>query len=464
MSTKKQRDRMKRHILSGILFAVVIALPVGAQQAAKPLSKEQVTQFVRVRMDTAKLVQLIHDHNIDFDPSDSDLEQLRKDGAPDPVIQALREARPKPLTRDQVLALVAQNIPSERAAALVKQRGVDFAVDDTYIENLRLAGGMAELIAAVRAASAVRTLPLQQFSGFHDLVDAPVVLFSPDGKLLAAASDQIRLFDVATGGLKHVMSRGDYDATYQGNRVKSIAFSPDGRLLASVGSLAARADLWDVATGSLARSIPMDYGRISSSVAFSPDGSLLAIGYLEGVVEIWNLATGTLQQTLSHNAPGNISALAFSPDGKLLASGSVNKTIKLWEVSTGTLRRTLSTSDWVDSLAFSPEGKLLASADKVLELWDIETGTLLPPLPGQGTHYCVTFTPNGKILVSGGDDSTIRLWDMATGSLSELLPITGDAWVLSVAVSPDGKLLASGVVAHVPAPSPGAILWRLKQY
>jgi WD40 repeat protein len=450
-----------------MLLVLVIAPPLRAQQAAKPLSKEQVAEFVKVRTDTTKLVQLIHDHNIDFDPSDSYVEQLRKDGAPDPVLQALRDARPKPLTRDQVLALVAQNIPSERAAALVKQRGVEFIPDDAYLDNLRLVGGTDELIAAVRAASDARTLRLRQFRGFHDPYDSPIVLFSPDGKLLAAASDVIQVLDLATGRLKHMMSQNDYNATYNTGGVRSLAFSPDGRFLASVGTIGVGADFWDVATGSLTRSLPRVPGQGSWSVAFNPDGRLLAIGTLGGEVGIYDVATGTLQQTLSPPNPnhGSVNALAFSPDGKLLVSGSSDKTVRLWDVGTGALQRTLSTNNEVSNLAFSPDGKLLASTDfTALELWDMDTGTLRPSLPGQGRNVnSVAFSPNGKLLVSGGD--AIRLWDVTTGRMSELVPLAEGTTADSVAVSPDGKLLASGVVQRVPPQAQGsAILWRLKQY
>lgn len=105
-------------------------------------------------MGSADLVKRIKEHGVDFDPTDAYLQILRKAGAEDAVIQALRNARPKPLTREQVGELVAGGVPSERAVMLVKQRGIDFLPDEEYFQTLHLAGADGTLITALRAASA----------------------------------------------------------------------------------------------------------------------------------------------------------------------------------------------------------------------------------------------------------------------------------------------------------------------
>ena len=116
--------------------------------------------LVKAGMETPELVKLIHEHGIDFDLTDDYLQALRKAGAQEPVIQALRAARPKPLTKEQVLQLVAGHVPSQRAATLVKQHGIDFLPDEEYLETLRLAGADDTLIAALREAGEAVTAEL----------------------------------------------------------------------------------------------------------------------------------------------------------------------------------------------------------------------------------------------------------------------------------------------------------------
>jgi WD40 repeat protein len=140
-------------------------------------------------------------------------------------------------------------------------------------------------------------------------------------------------------------------------------------------------------------------------------------------------------------------SVAFSPDGRLLASGSNDKTIKLWEVASGSLVRTLSGhTDWVRSVAFSPDGRLLASGsyDDTIKLWEVASGREVRTLTGHtGWVWSMAFSPDGRLLASGSNDKTIKLWDVASGR--EVRTLTGHTnWVNSVAFSPDGRLLASG--------------------
>jgi formylglycine-generating enzyme required for sulfatase activity len=143
-----------------MIFLAVMAQPVTPQRAEKPLAKSQLMDLVKAGMETPELVKLIREHGIDFDLTDDYLQALRSAGAQEPVIQALRAARPKPLNKEQVLELLAGHVPSERAAALVKQHGVDFQADDQYLDTLRLAGADDTLIAALREASQVVTAEL----------------------------------------------------------------------------------------------------------------------------------------------------------------------------------------------------------------------------------------------------------------------------------------------------------------
>ena len=151
---------MKHNVLILIVFLAVAAQPALPQQAGEPLGKGQIMTLVKAEMGTPELVKLIHDHGIDFDVTDDYVDALRKAGAQEAIIQALRDARPKPLSQDQIMKLVAGGVPAERAAALVKQHGIDFEADEEYLKTLRLAGGDDALIAAVREASRAVTAEL----------------------------------------------------------------------------------------------------------------------------------------------------------------------------------------------------------------------------------------------------------------------------------------------------------------
>ena len=231
-----------------------------------------------------------------------------------------------------------------------------------------------------------------------------------------------------------------YDNTF------SMAFSPDGKVLAS-GDKTVK--LWNTEDGSLIRTLEGHDGYVWS-VAFSPDGKLLASGSQDKRVKLWNTEDGSLIRTLEgHVAP--VLSVAFSPDGKVLASGSENKRVKLWNTEDGSLIRTLEGhASSVNSVAFSPDGKVLASGsgDETVKLWNTEDGSLIRTLKGHA-HWVtsVTFSPDGKVLVSGSADKTVKLWNTEDHSLIRTLeghpsrfPWSGNA-VWSVAFSPDAKLL-----------------------
>jgi hypothetical protein len=138
-----------------VLILASVGLAQAPPSAQKPLDKDQVMTLVTAGMDNAQLAKKIEQLGIDFEPTDDYLQALRKAGAQDVLIDALRAFRkPEPMNQKQVLELVAGGVPSERAAALVKQRGIDFVADEKYLETLRVAGADETLIAALREASA----------------------------------------------------------------------------------------------------------------------------------------------------------------------------------------------------------------------------------------------------------------------------------------------------------------------
>jgi hypothetical protein len=143
---------MKYGLLICLIFVSLFPQPIRAQQTSGPLAKDQVMDLVRAGMETPALVKLIREHGIDFDLTNDYLQTLRKAGAEEPVIRALQTTRPQPLSKDQLLKMVAAGVPS--TATRVKQRGVNFVVSEEYLRTLRLAGADDDLVSAVRKASA----------------------------------------------------------------------------------------------------------------------------------------------------------------------------------------------------------------------------------------------------------------------------------------------------------------------
>ncbi len=296
------------------------------------------------------------------------------------------------------------------------------------------------------------------------------IAFSPDGKTLASGSGCVRLWDCGTGRLKAIYA----DDASRG--IGGLAFSPDGRLVAAVGSFFGRdAVLWDTTIGRIARDFdevpptkrqqgsnagpPMIYKgrpitfRSLNAVAFSPDGQLLASAPRDVVLR--DAASGSVTATLDH-ASHAAQAIAFAADGKTLVSAADDRKVRLWGLPSGQLQTTLSgATQPLCALAISPDGARLVAASTSTRpplgigrgspgcLWSWTRPFGQPrkhQLPDGNVRQIVFLGPStvavtvGRDVLSfglGNDSAPAKLW-------------TQSQEVLSLAVSPDGRLLASG--------------------
>jgi len=298
--------------------------------------------------------------------------------------------------------------------------------------------------------------------------------FSPDGKRLAVAITRtVKMLNVANGQEVSTI-------TNTGHCLFRIAFSPDGKhLAASCGSTNNKGDVrvWEADTGRLLFCLE-GHANAALNVAYSADGRLLAsaggtpMGSKPGTVKIWEAGTGRDLLTLEGH-PENILGLAFSPDGRRLASASGSRgssragTIKLWEVASGQEYNELGGHTGpIFCVLFSPDGRRLATAsgDKTIKLWEFLTGQEVLTIPAHtSTIYSLAFSPDGRRLVSSSQDRMVKVWDISSlalaGPVRKTPPTAEEMEALwSDLASTDARRAHRGLGAMTTAPN-RAIPW-----
>jgi WD40 repeat protein len=276
------------------------------------------------------------------------------------------------------------------------------------------------------------------------------VALAPDGKTLAAVTDraEVHLWDVSTGKQRRAL----IIATPERPLIGFLEYSPDGNTIAVGDRYNNLLFLWNAATGKLVHQIAAADEPLCA--AFSADGKILAIGHEDRWIRIWDVATG--KEKKPFGAPNVAGApLALSSNGKTLATRGDAGSVQLWSYPEGKRLRDFGRGRDPNCLALSPTGTLLVTgdADGHLRFFDVVSGNETRDFLAHSSQnddqveansvLSVAFSPDGKLIASGGCDCRVRVWDAKTGKAVRASP-SQSVFMFGVAFSPDGKLVAGG--------------------
>jgi WD40 repeat protein len=336
-------------------------------------------------------------------------------------------------------------------------RGAAFSPDGQMVAL----GGFKHFKDNEPAPGMIRVLDLKtgkevrSFSRAEERTDHAALAFTPDSKILASlGGGNLRLEEIATGTELFRQKFPAYSSS-------DIAFSPDGSVLAVACPNARKVFLWEWQAGKEPRELKAAPRGGRSAVTFSPDGTILATGDDgEGGTRLWDVATGRLLRRLGEPSEWDTSRVCFSPDGRYLAAtSSQQKALILYDPKTGKeVRRMAGLRNGASHPVFSRDSRRLAAVgDHVLRVWDVATGKDLSP-DEQAHRQAPSFVAllRDGTAVTGGDDGMVRLWDSTTGRHKRKIDVT-DSWVRGLALSPDGRWLATSELGQKHA----VCLWDL---
>jgi len=351
------------------------------------------------------------------------------------------------------LAFVAYR--AERRATFEQHVAEAGQLSAVAINNLNTDPELA-LLLALEAASRGRgvdgSMPVEVQDAVHRVIQAAraetvipshgmvkAVAFSPDGKVIASVtSSGVTLLDAISG-------RPNLVALAETSSALSVAFSRDGTRIAA-GGVGGELLMWDVSTGRLVHRFAGHQDAVWS-LTFSPDGRTLVSTARDGTVRVWDAVGGRLVRTLVGHK-GQVFGVAFTPDGALIGTVGEDTTWRLWDATTGReVRRGTSQDNQLRSIAFSPNGTEFATAglsSTVVSVWSVTLGRELRSFDGHtASIFALAYSPDGKRLLTASMDKTARIWDARTGETTATLLGHRNS-VICAAFSPDNEHTATG--------------------